>query len=156
MDSPYFLTCKSGTMADIYHDLWIKRDIGSVFKGITSRPGLDHWWTLSSEGEPAEGAKYRLYFGPDYDWEAIVSAIKVPELFEWTLTKSDKDWEKTKIRFKLSSDGPFTKVSFVHSGWLSVNDHYKRSSYCWAMYLRALKNYLENGEIVPYAIRTAL
>jgi uncharacterized protein YndB with AHSA1/START domain len=31
--------------------------------------------------------------------------------------------------------------------------HYRVSCYCWAMYLRILKRYLEHGETVPYAKR---
>ncbi len=32
-------------------------------------------------------------------------------------------------------------------------EHYRISCYCWAMYLRILKRYLEHGETVQYARR---
>jgi hypothetical protein len=46
-----------------------------------------------------------------------------------------------------------TAVNFYHTGWPQKNEHYKISSYCWAMYLRILKRHLEYGESVPYEKR---
>ncbi|MCH8956850.1 SRPBCC domain-containing protein, partial [candidate division KSB1 bacterium] len=34
-----------------------------------------------------------------------------------------------------------------------ANEHYRVSCYCWAMYLRLLKRYVEHGETVPYEDR---
>jgi hypothetical protein len=34
-----------------------------------------------------------------------------------------------------------------------MDDEFRRSSYCWAMYLRILRRYLEHGETVPYERR---
>ena len=42
---------------------------------------------------------------------------------------------------------------FSHTGWPSANEHFRVSSYCWAMYLRVLRRYLEHGEVVPYEQR---
>ena len=41
-------------------------------------------------------------------------------------------------------------VRFSHSGWRSENEHYRLSSYCWAMYLRLMRRFAEAGEQVPY------
>jgi len=40
-----------------------------------------------------------------------------------------------------------------HTGWPEDNKHWRISCYCWAMYLRLLRRYLEYGEIVPYERR---
>ena len=34
-----------------------------------------------------------------------------------------------------------------------ANAHYRTSAFCWAMYLRLLKKYVETGEVVPYERR---
>jgi hypothetical protein len=34
-----------------------------------------------------------------------------------------------------------------------VNEHYRISTFCWAMYLRLMKKAIETGEVVPYAVR---
>jgi hypothetical protein len=41
-------------------------------------------------------------------------------------------------------------VRFAHRGWPDESDHYRTSSFCWAMYLRLLSRALEFGEFVPY------
>ena len=45
-------------------------------------------------------------------------------------------------------------VYFAHSGWKNANDHMYITNYCWALYLRLLKRYVERGEIVPYPERS--
>jgi len=49
-----------------------------------------------------------------------------------------------------------TEVSFYHVGWKENNEHYKISCYCWAMYLRILKRYIEFGEEVAYEKRLSV
>lgn len=44
-------------------------------------------------------------------------------------------------------------MQFWHRGWLEANVHYRTSSFCWAMYLRLLKRWVEAGEVVPYERR---
>ena len=46
-----------------------------------------------------------------------------------------------------------TQVRFHHVGWPEPSEHYRISCFCWAMYLRLLKRYVEKGERVPYEAR---
>ncbi len=46
-----------------------------------------------------------------------------------------------------------TLVRFSHTGWPEDNDHYRISSFCWAMYLRLMKKYVEEGTIVEFRKR---
>lgn len=45
------------------------------------------------------------------------------------------------------------EVLFYHTGWKEANAHYRISAFCWAMYLRLLKRYVESGERVRYEER---
>ncbi len=49
--------------------------------------------------------------------------------------------------------GARTRVQFRHNGWPHVNEHFRVSSYCWALYLRLLRRHVELGETVPYEDR---
>ncbi len=42
-----------------------------------------------------------------------------------------------------------SRLRFAHRGWPEANDHYRTSSFFWAMYLRFMKRHLETGEQVP-------
>ena len=140
-------------MPDIYHHFWIKSSPHKVFENIVTSKGLDNWWTKTSEAKPQPGANYTLHFGPGYTWKAKVNTYQADQVFELEFTEADADWVGTKVGFKLSLKDGKTEVHFHHRGWPGENEHFKISSYCWAMYLRILKRYTEFGEQVPYEKR---
>lgn len=140
-------------MADIRHDFPIAAPADRVFRAAATPEGLDAWWTLRSAGTPAVGAEYQLYFGPDYDWRAVVIRCEPRAAIEWRLTRAAPDWMDSRVGLELSESGGITQVRFHHTGWPEVSDHYRTSCFCWAMYLRILKRYVEHGETVPYERR---
>ncbi len=142
-------------MHDILHDLWVEAKPIEVFKAISTPKGLDSWWTKKSAGSPEMGAEYELFFGEDYDWRAEVIKSSQPNVLEWKMTKSDEDWHNTAIGFEILKEDKFSHVKFHHKGWKEANDHFRRSNYCWATYLRLLKRYIEHGEFVPYEHRSS-
>jgi uncharacterized protein YndB with AHSA1/START domain len=140
-------------MADIFHQFLINSLSERVFEAISRSKGLDSWWTMTSSENPEPGGVYRLNFGPRYNWKAVVTKYKTDSLFELQLTDADVDWTGSRVGFELKNNNGITEVDFYHTGWPAVNDHFKISSYCWAMYLRILKRYVESGEWVPYEKR---
>jgi len=145
-------------MPDIYHQFPVFGPADKVFDAVATPEGLDAWWSLTSKGEPAPGNIYELFFGEGYDWRARVTECVPNELFELEIYDSMPDWEGSRVRFEL---GPFgsdpdkaaTEVRFSHTGWPEGNDHYRISSFCWAMYLRLMKKWVEDGTVVEYAKR---
>jgi hypothetical protein len=104
-------------------------------------------------GKPVEGAEYELWFGPAYDWRAVVSRCVPDREFELEMIKAQEDWQGTRVGFFLDEHEGVTQVRFHHSGWPESNEHYRVSCYCWAAYLRLLRRYVEHGEVVPYEDR---
>jgi uncharacterized protein YndB with AHSA1/START domain len=140
-------------MPDIFHTFPVKATVAEVFAGVTSPAGLDAWWTKKASGNPDPGSTYQLFFAPGYDWRAAVTRSVPGNEFELELTGADPDWLGTKVGFKLTDLDGITQVEFSHTGWPEANEHFRVSGYCWAMYLRILKRYLEFGETVPYELR---
>ena len=140
-------------MPDILHDLSIRAPVASVWRGVATPDGLDAWWTLKSSGQPEPGAEYTLDFGPGHEWHALVSVCEPERSFELQLVDADADWAGTQVGFELRGSRDGTHVSFHHRGWAAAEDHYRTSTFCWAMYLRILKRHLEVGETVPYELR---
>lgn len=138
------------TVPDILHDLPIQAPRARVFETITSPAGLDRWWTKRSSGVPSTGALYTLLFGEQHDWRARVARCEPPFAFELEITQAEPDWMGTRVGFELVEKGAATQLRFHHAGWSEASEHYRISSFCWAMYLRVLKRYLEQGETVPY------
>lgn len=145
-------------MPDIHHQFPVFAPADEVFDAVSTPEGLDAWWTLSSEGEPVTGGIYRLFFGEGYDWRGRVATCVPDKIFALSIYDSMPDWENTIVRFELTEksddpDSPNTEVLFSHTGWPEDNDHYRISSFCWAMYLRLMKKYVEQGRVVEYAKR---
>lgn len=140
-------------MADICHDFPIKGSAAQVFAAISSPEGLNSWWSKTCTGTPCEGAEYDFGFGPGYDWRAVVTQCLPDSVFEFEMTQADEDWTGSRLNFKLGGNESITNVVFRHSGWPQENEHFRISCYCWAMYLRHLKRYVESGETVAYEER---
>jgi hypothetical protein len=70
------------------------------------------------------------------------------------MTKSDLDWDETTFGFDLEETNNGTLVKFSHMNWPNCNDHFRTASFCWAMLLNGLKNYIEKGIILPFEERS--
>ena len=144
------------TMYSITHNFPINAEPIDVWNAVALPEGLDEWWTMTSKGTPTVGSTYLLYFGPEYHWKAEVTRSEPGVCFELVLTEAEEDWKGSVVGFDLEPLKKGTRVAFVHSGWPEANGHYKTSSYCWAMYLRIMKRFVEFGEHVEYSQRLSV
>lgn len=140
-------------MADIHHDFLIHGPAARVYEAITSPQGLDSWWTLRAAGEPVRNSTYEFNFGENYNWQAIVLEVVPGFEISWEFTEADADWTGTTLKITMREDNGDTSVRFEHTGWPEPNEHFRITTFCWAMYLRLLKRYVEHGEVVPYEDR---
>jgi uncharacterized protein YndB with AHSA1/START domain len=141
-------------MPDIIHEFTVKARPEQVFQSFATTSGLDKWWTKSSSGECREGGTLRLFFGPEFDWQAKVRRCRPPSSFELQIIQAHPDWMGTVVGCDLAAEGKdATRVRFYHTGWPEQNEHWRVSCYCWAMYLRVLRRNLEYGETVEYEKR---
>lgn len=137
----------------IYHDLEINGSINKIFLAITEPEHLINWWPLKCTGIPKENEVYNFFFSPEYDWYGQVVKLVKDQSFHIQMTKSDPDWESTSFGFDLEQKEGKVQVKFWHTGWPACNEHFRRSSFCWAILLNGLKNYVEHGKVVPFEER---
>lgn len=137
----------------VYHDLVINAPVSQVYEAVTQPTHLVNWWPLECEGKPIKGETYNFFFTPEYDWYGKVTKAEKNKSFHIKMTESDRDWDPTSFGFDLEQNARNAQVKFWHLGWPECNAHYRRSSYCWAILLNGLKNYLEKGIIVPFEER---
>lgn len=140
-------------MPDIIHEFWVASPASEVFAAVATPDGLAHWWTRSSTGRVETGAEYLLDFGASHRWAGVLTQCVPEARFELRITQADADWTGTLVGFALKPEGARTRVTFHHTGWPTANEHWRVSSYCWAMYLRIMRRYVEHGEVVPYGKR---
>lgn len=137
----------------IYHNLLIKAPAEKVFDAVTLPGHLNNWWPLKSSGVPELGSAYNFNFTDQYDWYGKVSEVTKNQSFFIKMTESGDDWKPTTFGFVLEQKENGTYLRFSHTGWPEDNDHLKHSSFCWAMLLNGLKNYVEKGIVIPFEER---
>jgi uncharacterized protein YndB with AHSA1/START domain len=140
-------------MANLYHHFLIKGSLEKVFWAFSTPEGFNNWWTKKCFGKPSLGQKFIFDFGPEYIWEATISKYEFEKSIEFTFDLADSDWQGTRIGVQLETEVENVSLKFYHEGWPDENTHFKISNYCWAMYLRLLKRYIEFGEFVEYDYR---
>lgn len=141
-------------MAQIVQEFTVRAPAERVFQTMGTPEGLAHWWTESSSGQPQEGAEFALTFNPEHDWKGRVRRYLPNSAFEIEITHAHPDWIGTRVGCELLPEGAnATRVRFYHTGWPTENQHWRVSCYCWAMYLRTMRRYLEHGESIPYKDR---
>ncbi|WP_156255855.1 SRPBCC family protein [Sandarakinorhabdus oryzae] len=135
----------------IVHDLAIRTRPDVVFAAVSTPAGLDSWWTETCSGLAQPDAVYALGFGGDFQWQAKVVSLAPGTSITFEMTDAADDWLGTTISFRLEPAGDAqTILHFRHEGWAEQSDHFRGSSYCWAMYLRLLRLYCETGTVTPY------
>ncbi|MDT0552309.1 SRPBCC family protein [Urechidicola vernalis] len=138
----------------IYHDLVVDATINKVFNVISNPNELMYWWPLKCQGVPELNNTYNFYFSEEFNWFGKVVSIEKNKQFFIKMTTADSDWVDTTFGFELIKNGNSTQLSFSHLNWSKCNTHFKTSSFCWAMLLNGLKNYVEKGIIIPFEERT--
>ena len=137
----------------IFHDLFLNADLDKVYDTIVQPDHLINWWPLKCSGTPELGHIYNFYFTPEYDWYGKVQKIEKNKCFHIKMTQSDPDWDPTSFGFDLQQEPNGIALQFWHIGWSECNHHFRRSSFCWAILLNGLKNYVEKGDIIPFEDR---
>lgn len=132
----------------------INASVKKVFNAVTLPEHLVNWWPLKCSGKPEMGEEYNFNFTDEYDWYGVVAQVENNRSFHIKMTKSDADWDQTTFGFDFENLGDKTRIRFSHINWPEVNDHFKYSSFCWALLLNGLKNYVEKGEIIPFEERS--
>ena len=138
---------------NIYHNFEVKSDARRVFEAFSEPKHLVHWWPQKCEGTPQLGGVYNLFFTEEYDWQAEVVRNEPYKSIYFSMLKSDQDWASTTFGIDLEEKADSTYVRFFHKDWPEENDHFKHSSFCWALLLKGLKNYVEKGVIIPFEDR---
>ena len=142
-------------MHHIYHDFPVKASKAKIFAAISQPDQLIKWWPLKCSGTPKIGESYNFYFAPEYDWHAEVTKCKPNESFHVKMTAADPDWLPTSFGFELEdSTNGSVNLRFQHKDWPACNAHFRRSSFCWAILLQGLKDYVEKGKVIPFKERS--
>ncbi len=138
---------------DIYHTLYIKAGRKEVFDAVSDPKELVKWWPEKCSGEQLLGEIYTYVFTEAYRWKMEVTRYEPGLAFSHAVVSADEDWAPTSFHYELSEHKGMTKLEFSHVNWASLNNHFKHSSWSWAVLLKGLKDYLEKAVVIPFEER---
>ena len=138
----------------IYHDLQINTTSERLFEAVSIPSELEKWWPLHCTGIEEKHATYNFNFTEVYNWYGNVINYDPNVAFHIQMTESNEDWNSTIFGFDIEElDQEKVKLHFWHKNWQQCNEEFKQASFCWAMLLNGLKNYVEKGIIIPFEKR---
>lgn len=141
-------------MYTIYHDFVVNVSKEKFFEAVSTPYGLNNWWTLQSSGNPKLNEIYNLNFTDEFNWFAKISKFEENKCIEFSMAEAMEEWLPTQFGFKLHEiNSNKTEIEFYHTNWKAITKEYKVASFCWAMLLNQLKDYLEKGIITPFEER---
>ena len=139
---------------NIYHDLQVNSSSKKLFDAVSKPSELENWWPLKCLGEEMLNAEYNFNFTDAYNWFGKVITYLLNTKFHIQMTVSSEDWKSTSFGFDIEEINPQkVQLHFWHKNWQQCNAEFKQSSFCWAMLLNGLKNYVEKGIIIPFEKR---
>ena len=129
----------------ICHDIDMRAFAEDIYFLISTPEGLNKWWTVRSEGILAQNEEYQFYFSDEYDWKGEILEFTPNESISYFMTQADSDWKGTMLSFELiHKEDHYYTLRFEHRNWKEINSHFRRTSYCWALYLNTLKEQAES------------
>ncbi|HEY9048180.1 MAG TPA: hypothetical protein VIN08_19875 [Ohtaekwangia sp.] len=136
-------------MPEIRHQLGILDPTQSkIYSSLTACMPLTKWLTPGVTGHPNLNTSFQLSFGAP---PLTLQVTKVQSgWIQWHCTAGDAEWINTTIDFTFDTTGYTTVLNFVHSNWQEGSFTLPEWSFNWALYLRSLKKYCENGTGYPY------
>ena len=138
-------------MADLFHQITIDAPADRVFDALTTRQGLQGWWTEDSAIESFPGGTAEFGFMA----RAVVFRMRIDE---WVASRrvvyscvgGPPDWVGTTIRFDLAAlDGGKTKVTFLHADANSMPTAIAERNTTWGCLMWQIKRYVEGTPFNP-------
>jgi len=134
-------------METIYHLLDVQLEKKDELKhALTTQNGLAGWWTSKTE-QPEEGV-WRFHFGGGY-FKDFKIVHQDGNRVEWKCIQGAPDWMGTHITFEMIENDGKIMVNFRHSNWKEQNPMFGICNYHWALYMKSLKELVENGKGNP-------
>lgn len=146
-------------MADFQFNVRIGKPPSEVYAALTTKAGIQGWWTPDCEVPSGVGDLLKVRFGEMFHTYEIESLVP-NEVVQWHctehfhnlpgLTKFD-EWVGTRLHFRLAPAGEGTVLNFDHEGLSPELDCYAHCSERWPFFLGvSLKGHVENGIGHPY------
>jgi uncharacterized protein YndB with AHSA1/START domain len=136
-------------MANIRHLVSIKAPAAKIYEAISTKEGLQKWWTDKVTGEAGVGQTLEFHFGPDYHQDMKVTKLDPNREVKWESTDGHPEWVGTTVDFAIEDKGDKSTLRFAHDGWKNQTDLLAECTYHWGRFMTSLKNVAEGNAGEP-------
>ena len=159
-------------MPTIRQQLLIGAPAEKVYAAITSREGLQAWWTPDSKAGAELHSHARFEFADGAFNEMEITELDPPRSVRWHCIDGIDEWVGTTLSFDLDAQKAgtvlrshpemkdqieqqadsedLTVLKFRHDDWKADTPMLAECSYTWGRFLRSLKLYCETGTGLPW------
>ena len=139
----------------IRHRLRIEVPVETVYHALTTKEGLQGWWTPDVEIENGlqQGGILKFGFGPQNQHNQTtlrIEALHHYDLVKWSCLEANPEWIGTEISFELEPHVKGAVLNFSHNNWQAYTNEFAGCSYAWALFLKSLKRLCETGKGLPF------
>lgn len=137
-------------MANIKHLITISCSANTIYRALTTKKGIQGWWTPDTVIEPAVDSIAEFTFGERYHNKMIIKDLQPDRRVEWECIEGDKEWIGTVFIFDLEDNDGKTILRFSQNNWREATDFYAYCNFQWGQYMVSLKHYCETGKGSPF------
>ena len=138
-------------MAEILHQIDCNAAPEKIYLALTTREGLQGWWTADTEAEPEIGTLAVFgFFDRSTVFKMRISELIPDKRVHWTCEGDPQEWIDTEVVFDLKpqKEGG-TTVHFRHKGWRATEGLYAQCNTTWGTLMFRLKGYVEDRNPGP-------
>ncbi len=129
-------------MPDIRHSISIAASPERIFPLISTGRGFSQWWAADVTEAAKDGILDLGFFNRSTVYRLRPARIVASSEAEW-LCLSGKEWDGTRISFKLTPSGVATMLQFAHADWRSETDYFISCNTTWGELMFRLKSTAE-------------
>ena len=137
-------------MADIRHNVFIDCKPEKIFEALTTKKGIQGWWTIDTVIESKIGSTAEFIFGNRYHNKMKITDLQPGKRVAWSCFEGDREWIGTDFTFDLEEKEGETLLRFGQNNWKAQTDFYAFCNFQWGQYMVSLKNYCETGNGKPF------
>jgi len=136
--------------AHIRHIITIDCPPDKVYKALTTKEGIQGWWTDNTVIEPGVGSIAEFIFGDKYCNKMEITDLQPNKRVAWLCKQGDKEWVGTDFTFDLEEQEGQTLLRFGQNNWKAPTDFYAYCNFQWGQYMVSLKAHCETGKGSPF------
>ncbi len=138
-------------MKQIIHAVHIHAKPAVVYRSITTKAGLQGWWTKKVDVEEREGGLIRFTFAGDFNPHMQQTKLEPNTRVDWKCVAGHANWQDNTFSFVLEERKGETLLMFSQDYARELsNEVYGTYNYNWGYYANSLKLLCENGAGVPF------